>query len=638
MAYGRLDVFWPDGKFETFPLSETSVSVGRSSGCAIVLDTETISRYHFSITHEGSYVKIADLDSVNGTFVDGVRLPENESQILHGGEELQAGHLRMIFHNTSDHPTIPMAGISDDTQRFEQENVGFDLEVYGPEIAIPPGSHTSIEISINNNMDDDKRLIVTVSGLPQGWARINRPELVVHGGDNASVLVNIKPARQPESAPGDYPVTIKVALKEDPDKFIEATIVCTILPYGGFGMALGSKKVTGYETFKLHVHNQGSIGLPIYIMGRSLDDSLQFAVHTPQPVLAPGERQVIQGGIKPIHRRWFGQPREVSFDLLVRSRDEASFLAAIRGTYIDEALLPRWAAGGIVLALLSAIVLLLLAVIFVLTAEPAEPTIVTFSAESGVVTQGDALTVAWEVENANELKLSMGDTMVMEDGPAMTSAMNLSTEGFLGEVVLQLEAFNGSRNTSQSIVVNILPRMSVDYFEVEPTTLVRNVVEQVTVRWRVEGASVTQIEGLDSLLGAAPQEPSNGPEGTVVINAVATENFSITLTATDDTGHSIQQTMNVDLVNPECVVQSENLSVYETPDIQANVISSIEPGTILVVDRRDDTGAWIRVQLAGGVQGWGAKTNLQCAETFNPDALRIWVPPQQPENDTESSS
>src|SRR5574341_560558 len=116
MAFGRLDVFWPDGRVETFILEGASVSVGRQSSNTVALDTETISRYHFSLTYENDQAYITDLDSANGTFVDGVRIKSNEPVLLDGVEEIQAGHLRMIYHPMDDSPTLPMSAITYETQ------------------------------------------------------------------------------------------------------------------------------------------------------------------------------------------------------------------------------------------------------------------------------------------------------------------------------------------------------------------------------------------------------------------------------------------------------------------------------------------------------------------------------------------
>ncbi|HVU13548.1 MAG TPA: FHA domain-containing protein, partial [Phototrophicaceae bacterium] len=84
MAYGRLDVFWPDGLFKTYVLSDATVSIGRSSGNTIALESDTLSRYHDSITYKDGEVRLTDLGSANGTFVDGVRLAANQPHTLYG--------------------------------------------------------------------------------------------------------------------------------------------------------------------------------------------------------------------------------------------------------------------------------------------------------------------------------------------------------------------------------------------------------------------------------------------------------------------------------------------------------------------------------------------------------------------------
>ena len=58
MAYGRLDVFWPDGLFKTYLLTDPTISIGRSPGNSIPLETDTLSRYHASLTHKDGEVQL----------------------------------------------------------------------------------------------------------------------------------------------------------------------------------------------------------------------------------------------------------------------------------------------------------------------------------------------------------------------------------------------------------------------------------------------------------------------------------------------------------------------------------------------------------------------------------------------------
>src|SRR5215207_9631184 len=148
MAYGRLDVFWPDGQFMTYPLSEANVSIGRSTGNTIALETTNISRYHLNLTYDSGQVYVTDLDSANGTYVDGVRLPGNQPQPLYGGEEIQIGDLRVLYSYLDDSPTRPMVVPEEATQRIELEAPSFRIDLQGPEQGVSPGAHISAELSI----------------------------------------------------------------------------------------------------------------------------------------------------------------------------------------------------------------------------------------------------------------------------------------------------------------------------------------------------------------------------------------------------------------------------------------------------------------------------------------------------------
>src|SRR5664279_3222707 len=170
MAYGRLDVFWPDGLFKTYLLTDASISIGRSSGNTIPLETDSLSRYHASLTNKDGETQITDLESANGTFVDGVRLKSSEPHTLYGGEEIEIGELRLIYHLLDETPTRPISVPEEVTRRIELEAVPFYIEIQEPEIGIPPGAHISARLSITNTASEAQRFRVEVTGVPKDWA------------------------------------------------------------------------------------------------------------------------------------------------------------------------------------------------------------------------------------------------------------------------------------------------------------------------------------------------------------------------------------------------------------------------------------------------------------------------------------
>jgi pSer/pThr/pTyr-binding forkhead associated (FHA) protein len=71
-----------------------SISIGRSHPSDIVLDDVTVSREHARISREDRGFKILDLGSLNGTYVNRVRV---DSVYLRNGDEIQIGKYRFKF-------------------------------------------------------------------------------------------------------------------------------------------------------------------------------------------------------------------------------------------------------------------------------------------------------------------------------------------------------------------------------------------------------------------------------------------------------------------------------------------------------------------------------------------------------------
>ena len=77
-------------------LLDTDVTVaGRHPNADIFLDDVTVSRRHAEITRAGKVFSIRDLDSLNGTYLEGSR---TSGGLLQDGSEIQIGKYRMTFY------------------------------------------------------------------------------------------------------------------------------------------------------------------------------------------------------------------------------------------------------------------------------------------------------------------------------------------------------------------------------------------------------------------------------------------------------------------------------------------------------------------------------------------------------------
>ncbi|MEM6528300.1 MAG: FHA domain-containing protein [Chloroflexota bacterium] len=637
MAYGRLDVIYPDGNFRSFPLEESKVSVGRSPGNTITLDTETISRYHFSIIHEDGNVYLKDMESQNGTYVDMKKIPDDERLLLRGGEEILAGELRIIFYEVDEMPTQPVMVEDMTTQPITKKDVPFRISIQPPPIAIPPSAHASAELTIDNMGEDRAFYNVAVEGIEPDWVRIDRPKLMIDGNDSARVIINVRPVRRPDTAPGRYDLKVEVRDQNNPTDMLQTTTHVNVLPYYGFGAALEHRTVKSSERFRLHIHNQGSVDLPLVISGgdRTKDVDIEL-VSSSSVTLRPNQHLVVQGQAKPAQQSFFGASEAQPFDLVVRSQDAAQFMVVVPGRVLQTPVMPVWAAIAGVVALVGVLgLLLLLTVISVFTA--ADPRIVSASIPAPQIARGEPLAINYTVEEVNELELLVDGTPIATFDPADNGEYVLSAEqtaALPDAMSMSLVGRSGRRTSTFALgeALTAYDPLNMVTFEATPEELVRFVVQPLTLAWEIENASQVQIDiaGLESY--ASDPAENFDPAGSLEdILDIPLEDVVISIRAEGPAGNTLTDQATIAAVLPQCQPVSEDVTLYAGPNPLNQEIGTVPESASVIVDGRDVSGAWIRVRENGG---WGALEAFECASVFNPAELRQIVdvipPPQQP--------
>jgi pSer/pThr/pTyr-binding forkhead associated (FHA) protein len=78
----------------TFRIAAGSIkTVGRATGAEFIVDAALVSRLHCQITATADSLQVKDLDSTNGTFVNGKRVRTSE---LYSGDTLSVGRVDLI--------------------------------------------------------------------------------------------------------------------------------------------------------------------------------------------------------------------------------------------------------------------------------------------------------------------------------------------------------------------------------------------------------------------------------------------------------------------------------------------------------------------------------------------------------------
>ncbi len=89
-------------------INEGSIYVGRdSSSAGLVIKKNEISRQHAELKLENNVLYIKDLDSSNGTFINGAKIPPNKDVPLSPSSKISFEEVSFVVHGPTISPSMP---------------------------------------------------------------------------------------------------------------------------------------------------------------------------------------------------------------------------------------------------------------------------------------------------------------------------------------------------------------------------------------------------------------------------------------------------------------------------------------------------------------------------------------------------
>jgi hypothetical protein len=115
---------------KVFDLIEDRITIGRALDNMIRLEDGTVSHHHAVLQVDGNEYKIRDLNSTNGTRVNGMRIVEAK---LHHGDQVRLGSVEMRFESD----------VKKASQPLPPTQTGVDITQVGAGSAPPPSFGTA---------------------------------------------------------------------------------------------------------------------------------------------------------------------------------------------------------------------------------------------------------------------------------------------------------------------------------------------------------------------------------------------------------------------------------------------------------------------------------------------------------------
>ena len=110
---------------KAFDLIEDRITIGRALDNMIRLEDGTVSHHHAMLVQDGADYKLRDLNSTNGSRVNGMRIVETK---LHNGDAVRLGSVEMRFESD----------VKKSSQPLPPTQIGIDISQVGAGSTPPP--------------------------------------------------------------------------------------------------------------------------------------------------------------------------------------------------------------------------------------------------------------------------------------------------------------------------------------------------------------------------------------------------------------------------------------------------------------------------------------------------------------------
>ena len=195
-----------------FEWDEQQVGLGRDSSNPVQLHDTEVSRQHAEVRQDDDAYVIADLESSNGTFVNGKRITSHQ---LASGDQVQVGGTLMLFTRPSEEPEEDLSGKidiasaqqTDDRSKIihsvtqEEGSRIFELEPGSPQNAWLARARSNLQVmyrtalAVSHTLDIDQ-LLHRIMELIFEWVEVDRGCVMLLDRDTKTLTPKVRRTRK----------------------------------------------------------------------------------------------------------------------------------------------------------------------------------------------------------------------------------------------------------------------------------------------------------------------------------------------------------------------------------------------------------------------------------------------------------
>jgi hypothetical protein len=308
-------------------------------------------------------------------------------------------------------------------------------------------------LEVISRSDQAIQLELTVEGLDGQWTAIPVPTFGLEPRSERTERVFLKPPRESGSVAGNYPFVIRVRdLETGESQSVQGLL--EIRSFHHLSLDAQPKKAlvtpTRKETeFQITVMNLGNFEESLTFFSTDIDDNYAYEFDPEMVSVGPGYQKLVTMKATATKSSLLSNSRLHAVTISARSTTTPAVGANTTAQIEQRALVsPGTAIVAFVLGLIAFLWVLFL---------PKPPLITSFSADKGVVTVGESVTLAWETANASSVTLDLGgerESRLPGRGSRTFSPQQA------GVVTVLIEAVaNGQNSKAERLTIEVRPKV-----------------------------------------------------------------------------------------------------------------------------------------------------------------------------------
>ncbi|MCB0029017.1 MAG: protein kinase, partial [Anaerolineales bacterium] len=334
----------PGENTRAVPLGRERLLIGRGENCDVRLDDELVSTEHCRLQKSERGWQVVDLNSKNGTFLQGNRLLAGVAEPWEPGQTLRVGRHSLQWRpaqgGQSSAVMSQMGSLGGTMLRTTLADIGLTVEP--AQLSLGRGEKAVLQVGIQNLGQRVAHFRLTQSGLAPAWTQLSEDSVQLMPGAESYISITIQLPKDETSASGTLP--FKIEAQSPASGALRASVPCELLVRAerGMNVAMQPTQLAVGQTGRIALQNSGNAPTTYKMRGQDSAGALNFDFSQTEATLQPGEKQLVTVQTAVKKRPWVGAAQMVPFTIDVFATDAPSDVRQLSGLATIKPRLPAW--------------------------------------------------------------------------------------------------------------------------------------------------------------------------------------------------------------------------------------------------------------------------------------------------------